>query len=65
MIRDKGTDGYFGALGPQVADRLSIAFAQSAGAVVWVALGLIALGLVSATRLLRYEPATEPVAALA
>jgi EmrB/QacA subfamily drug resistance transporter len=65
MIRDKGTDGYFGALGPQVADRLSIAFAQSAGAVVWVALGLIALGVVSATRLLRYEPAAEPVAALA
>ncbi|MCE1174147.1 MAG: MFS transporter [Propionibacteriales bacterium] len=65
MIRDKGVDGYFGALGPQVADRLSIAFAQSAGAVVWVALGLIALGVASATRLLRHHPAAEPVAVLA
>jgi EmrB/QacA subfamily drug resistance transporter len=62
MIRDKGTDGYFGALGPQVADRLGVAFAQSAGAVVWVALGLIALGLVGATGLLRHEVAREPVA---
>lgn len=53
MIRAKGTGGYFGALGPAVADQLSIAFAQCVGAVLWVAAAFIALGLVAALRLER------------
>lgn len=48
MIRDRGTDGYFGALGPQVADALTVAFRQSASAAVWVAAGFLALGVVGA-----------------
>lgn len=47
-IHAKGTDGYFGALGPQVADQLSIAFAQSAGAALWAAAVFLALGLAGA-----------------
>ncbi len=48
MIRDRGADGYFGALGPQVADALTVAFRQSASAAVWVAAGFLALGVVGA-----------------
>ncbi len=47
-IRAKGTQGHFGVLGPQVADQLSIAFAQSASAMLWTAAAFIALGLAGA-----------------
>ncbi|MCA0294676.1 MAG: MFS transporter [Actinobacteria bacterium] len=48
MIRKKGTHGYFGELGPAVADQLSVAFAQCVGWVLWVAAAFILLGLVGA-----------------
>lgn len=47
-IRDKGTDGHFGVLGPQVVDALTVAFAQSIGKVLWVATAFIALGVLGA-----------------
>jgi EmrB/QacA subfamily drug resistance transporter len=53
MIRAKGTGGYFGVLGPQVADQLSVAFAQSVGWVLWTASAFLLLGLVGALRLRR------------
>jgi predicted MFS family arabinose efflux permease len=60
MIRDKGNDGYFGDLGPAVADQLSIAFAQCVSWVLWAAAAFIALGLVGA---LRVERASRSVTA--
>ncbi|MGV8908073.1 MAG: MFS transporter [Propionicimonas sp.] len=53
MIRDKGDDGFFGALGPQVADALSECFAQSVGWVSWGAAIFIALGVLGALRVER------------
>lgn len=53
MIRAKGNDGYFGDLGPAVADQLSIAFAQCVSWVLWAAAAFIALGLVGALRVER------------
>lgn len=48
MIRAKGTEGHFGALGPQVADALADAFAQSVSWVIWGAAAAIALGVLGA-----------------
>jgi predicted MFS family arabinose efflux permease len=48
MIRKKGNDGYFGDLGPAVADQLSVAFAQCVSWVLWVAAAFILLGLIGA-----------------
>ena len=56
MIRDRGTDGYFGAIGPQVADALTTAFAQSAGAAIAVAAGFLAVGVVGAAVIERAVP---------
>ena len=61
-ILAKGTDGYFGDLGPRVADQLSIAFAQSASVVLWAAAGFLFLGLAGA---LRVERASRQVRAAA
>lgn len=58
-IRAKGTDGYFGELGPQVADQLRVAFAQSAGVALWAAALFLALGLAGA---LAVERASRRVA---
>ena len=53
MIRDKGTDGFFGELGPQVADAMAECFAQSAAWVIWGAAFFIALGVIGALRVER------------
>ena len=53
QVHDRGTEGYFGALGPQVVDALIRAFAQSAGGALWLAAGFIGLGLVGALALAR------------
>jgi len=50
MIRAKGNDGYFGKLGPQVADAMSECFAWSVGWVLWGAVLFIALGVLGALR---------------
>ncbi len=50
MIRAKGNDGYFGNLGPQVADAMSECFAWSVGWVLWGAVFFIALGVLGALR---------------
>lgn len=47
-IRAKGTEGHFGELGPQVADQLCVAFAQSAGVALWAAALFLVLGLAGA-----------------
>ena len=61
-IRDKGTDGHFGMLGPQVADALTIAFAQSISWVIWVAAGFIELGVIGARAVERAARAPAEVA---
>lgn len=62
MIREKGIEGHFGVLGPQVADGLTVAFAQSADVVVWVAVAFIALGVIGAMAVERAALATsEPL----
>ncbi len=53
MIRAKGTEGFFGTLGPEVADALSDCFAWSVGWVLWGAVLFIALGVVGALRVER------------
>jgi hypothetical protein len=53
MIRDKGNDGYFGKLGPQVADAMSEVFGWSVGWVLWGAVLFIALGVLGALRVER------------
>ncbi len=45
MIRTKGTHGHFGTLGPQVADALTLAFAQSVGWVLWLGAAFLVLGV--------------------
>lgn len=62
MIRDKGNDGHFGSLGPQVADALSECFAQSVGWVCWAAAIFIALGVLGALRVERAGTAGDAVA---
>ncbi|MFZ0529831.1 MAG: MFS transporter [Propionicimonas sp.] len=59
MIRDKGDDGHFGVLGPRVADELSIAFAQSVTAVLWMAAAFIALGVIGAVAVERVSRRAE------
>jgi hypothetical protein len=53
MIREKGNDGYFGKLGPQVADAMSEVFGWSVGWVLWGAVLFIALGVLGALRVER------------
>jgi hypothetical protein len=53
MIRDKGNDGYFGKLGPQVADAMSEVFGWCVGWVLWGAVLFIALGVLGALRVER------------
>jgi hypothetical protein len=53
MIRAKGNDGYFGALGPQVADAMADCFAWSVGWVLWAAVVFLALGVLGALRVER------------
>ena len=60
MIRDKGTDGFFGELGPQVADAMAECLAQSAGWVIWGASFFIALGVIGALRVERAAGAASP-----
>ena len=48
MIRKKGNDGFFGDLGPAVADQLDVAFAQCVSWVLWVAAAFILAGLFGA-----------------
>ena len=62
-IRAKGTDGYFGELGPQVADQLSLAFAQSASAALWAAALFLLLGLAGALAVERASRRVEAVVA--
>ena len=47
-IRDRGTEGHFGALGPRVADVMSDVFAVAAGWATWTAAAFLALGVVGA-----------------
>ncbi len=65
MIRKKGTHGYFGHLGPAVADQLSVAFAQCVSAVLWVAAAFILLGLVGALAVERVSRASAEPAGVA
>ncbi|MFZ1412043.1 MAG: MFS transporter [Micropruina sp.] len=48
MIRERGTTGFFGPLGPSVADALSVSLAQSSALVAGLAAGFIALGVAGA-----------------
>ncbi len=59
MIRAKGNEGYFGTLGPKVADALSECFAWSVGGVLWVAVVFIGLGVVGSLRVERAVKARE------
>jgi MFS family permease len=63
MIRDKGTEGFFGKLGPRVADALSEVFAQCAGWVIWAAALFIALGVLGALRVERAAREARPAEA--